>query len=391
MNMNQRLGRTLLGTSLVAALAACASSPAPSTSSFLSVQDGRARLVDGVGAVGNAPDSLAVIGIVNGKLVLQYELQMPTSLVGPPSSIAISPDRKLALISAATKLDPADAKKVVSSDLVSVVALDSTGNAAPRVVASLHTGAGASGISINREGTLGLVANRVEGTVSVLAIDGQKVETVNKISLGEKSGPSHAAITPDGRRALVTRDGDNRITVLDINGRNVTASKRDIYAGLRPYSIDIAPNGEFAVVSNLGAGQGDSDTISLIDLKADPPRVIDTTTVGQTPEGVVISPDGRHVGVTVINGSNKPSTSPFFGSASYVLYRVDGGKLLRDSEVKGGQWLQGHAFSADGRNVLVQDAMNREIRLFNLEGNILNDTGQRLKLNAAPSAIKYWK
>ncbi len=31
-----------------------------------------------------------------------------------------------------------------------------------------------------------------------------------------------------------------------------------------------------------GRGQGDSDTISLIDLKANPPRVVDTVTVGQT-------------------------------------------------------------------------------------------------------------
>jgi DNA-binding beta-propeller fold protein YncE len=390
MNSNLRLARILLVTGLVATLAACASSSRP-PSTFLSVQDGRAQLVNGVGAVGNAADTLAVIEVADGKLVLLHELKMPASLVGPPSSIVVSPDRKLALVSAATGLDAADATKVVSSDLVSVVALDSTGNAAPRVIASLHTGAGASGMSINRAGTLALVANRAEGSVSVLAIDGQKVEVINKISLGDKSGASHAAIAPDGRRALVTRDGDHRITVLDINGRDVTVSKRDIYAGLRPYSLDIAPNGEFAVVGNVGIGQGDSDTISLIDLTANPPRVIDTTTVGQTPEGVMISPDSRHIGVTVVNGSNKPSGSPFHGPANYVLYRVEGGKLQRVSEIKGGQWLQGHAFSPDGGNVLVQDAMNREIRLYHIDGSRLDDTGQRLKLNAAPSAIRYWK
>jgi DNA-binding beta-propeller fold protein YncE len=390
MNSNLRLSRFLFAAGLVATMAGCATSSRPA-STFLSVQDGRAQLVNGVAAVGSAADTLAVISVADGKLALLHEVPVPTSLVGPPSSIAVSPDRKLALVSAATRLDPADSKKVVPFDLVSVIALDSTGNAAPRVIGSVRTGAGASGISFNRAGTLALVANRVEGSVSVLAIDGEKVDVINKISLGAASGASHVAFTPDGRRALVSRDGDHRISVLDINGRDVTASKRDIFAGLRPYSLDIAPNGEFAVVGNVGIGQGDSDTISLIDLKTNPPRVIDTTTVGQTPEGVMISPDGRHVGVTVVNGSNKATNSPFYGLANFVLYRVEGGKLLRVSELRGGHWLQGQAYSPDSSIVLVQDAMNREIRLYQLNGSRLEDTGQRLKLNGAPSAMKYWK
>lgn len=390
MNTNQCFNRFLLVT-LAAALTACASPGASSVTSFLSVQDGRARLVNGAGVVANDVDTLAVIELVAGKLVLRHELQMPTSLVGPPSSVAVAPNRQLALVSAATRRDPADAKKVISSDLVSVVTLDAVGNAAPRVVASLHTGAGASGISINRAGTLALVANRGEGSISVLGIEGQKVEVLSKIPLGDKSSPSHVAITPDGRRALVTREGENRITVLDIVGTTVTVSKRDMYAGIRPYGLGISPGGDYAVVGNLGGGFGDSDTISLIDLKLNPPRVIDTVTVGQTPEGIDFSPDGALVGITLSNGSNKPAASPFYGPGLYVLFRVEGGRLVRVADLKGGQWLQGHAFSSDGRNVLVQDAMNREILLYKLQGNTLSDTGERLKFNAAPSAIRTWK
>jgi hypothetical protein len=40
--------------------------------------------------------------------------------------------------------------------------------------------------------------------------------------------------------------------------------------------------------------------------------VVDTLTVGQTPEGVRISPDGKYVAFIVANGSNKPKSSPFF-------------------------------------------------------------------------------
>ena len=88
----------------------------------------------------------------------------PTSLVGPPSSVAIAPGGRLALVGAATRRDPGDSTKVVPFDLVSVVVLDAGGGTAPRVAASLHTGTGASGMSINRAGTLALVANRVEGS-----------------------------------------------------------------------------------------------------------------------------------------------------------------------------------------------------------------------------------
>src|SRR5262249_28740761 len=103
-------------------------------------------------------------------------------------------------------------------------------------VAAQGRGAGAAGVSINRAGTLALVANRSEGTVSVFSIAGHALTPVGKVNLGDdKSGPSHVAITPDGKTALVTRDGDNKISVLSIDGNKVEHTKRDISAGPPPY------------------------------------------------------------------------------------------------------------------------------------------------------------
>jgi hypothetical protein len=299
-NARHSFTRATLTAAAAAALSACVATPPgqQASSYFLSVQDGRAGLADGKSVVREAADTLAVIELAAGRLRVAQQIGMPTSLVGPPSSIAIAPGGRLALVSAATRRDPADATKVVPFDLVSVVALDPSGSTPPRVVGSVHTGPGASGISINRAGTLALVANRVEGSVSVLAIEGEQVQAVGKLMLGDKSGPAHVAFTPDGRRALVSRDGDNRISVLAIEGCSVTVDQRELYAGLRPYGLDVSPDGAWAAVTNLGAGQGDADTISLIDLQARPPRVVDTATVGQTPEGIFFSPDGRTVGVT---------------------------------------------------------------------------------------------
>lgn len=386
------LGRLLLVACSVT-LAACAGVPGdnPQASYFLSVQDGRAGLVDGKGVVRDASDSLAVVELSAGRMRLAHQLTMPTSLVGPPSSIAIAPGGRLALVSAATRRDADDARKVVPHDLVSVVALDPSGQAAPRVISSLQTGAGASGVSINRSGTLALVANRVEGTVSVLAIDAEQVRAVGKVALGEKSAPAHVAFTPDGRRALVSRDGDSRISLLAIDGRTVTLESRELHAGLRPYGLDVSSDGAWAAVTNLGGGFGDADTISLIDLRSANPRVVDTVTVGQTPEGIFFSPDGRRLAVTVIDGSNKPQSSPFHGTARYRLFDIAAGRLKPASELVGGQWLQGHAFSADGSVVLVQDAAQRQIRLYRINDGSLADTGERLQLEAAPAALKFWR
>ena len=37
----------------------------------------------------------------------------------------------------------------------------------------------------------------------------------------EKARVSHVAIAPDGKSALVTRDGDNQITLLAIDGKDL--------------------------------------------------------------------------------------------------------------------------------------------------------------------------
>src|SRR4029434_13782 len=132
-----------------------------------------------------------------------------------------------------------------------------------------------------------------------------------KIQLGDaKSAPSHVAFLPDGKRALVTRDGDHRISVLSVDGSKVEDTKAYMVAGIRPYCISVSSKGDLAVVVNRGAGQGDTVVISVMDLKKNPPRIVESLSVGQIPEGVTFSPDGSHVAVTIQNGSNRTKAPP---------------------------------------------------------------------------------
>ena len=57
-----------------------------------------------------------------------------------------------------------------------------------------------AGVSINRAGTLALVANRAEGTVSVFRIANGQVTPSGKVDIGTvASEVVHVAFTPDGR------------------------------------------------------------------------------------------------------------------------------------------------------------------------------------------------
>jgi DNA-binding beta-propeller fold protein YncE len=356
---------------------------------LLSTNDNKVALVNGVATVvkNPPPDTLTVIDIKSWPPKVVAELDVPGSVVGPPFSVAVAPDESLALVTANEKLDPNDPTKRIPNNTMSVVDLKAT---PPRIIATLETGKAPAGVSINRAGTLALVANRAEGTVSVFTIQGKTVTPAGKVTVAdEKSGTSHAAISPDGKLALVTRDGDDRISVLSIDGTKVEYTKRDIAAGIRPYGIDIASNGAFAAVANIGRGGGDADTISLIDLKAKPPRVTSTMTVGQTPEGIKISPDGSMVVAVVMNGSNKPKDSPFFNDAGkLVLLRVSGTDLSRAGEAAIGHWSQGAAFSSDGKRVFVGNMVEKEIQVLSLDGTTLRDTGVRIGVKGGPAAIR---
>ncbi len=354
---------------------------------LISANDGKAELVNGVNTVPDSPvpDNIAIIDLSVSPPKVKAEIQMPTSLVGPPSSVAIARDETFALVTAATKIDPNDKKKVVPHNLLSVVDLKAS---PPKVVATHETGAGASGVAINRAGTLALVANRIEGTVSIFSVSGMTLTPAGKLDLGApKSEPSAVAISPDGKRALVTRTGDSKITLLTIEGTAVTLAGRDIYAGHKPYPVGIAPDGRFAVTANVGMGGGDNDTISLIDLTANPPRTVDTVTVGPTPESMSISPNGKYVAVTVINGTSRPKDSPLFNDRGKMpVFEVRNMKLTRVAEAPIGHWCQGAGWNKASTLILMQCIVEKELAMFKFDGKTLTPAGA-IKVTGGPAGI----
>ncbi len=331
------------------------------------------------------PDTVTIINLGVSPPKVIGELKAPASVVGPPNSVAVARDESYALVTGAFKIDPADPKKVVPDDKVTVIDLKSS---PPAVLATVQAGMGASGVSINRAGTLALVANRSEGTVSVFTIANRTLTPAGKIQLGDsKSGPSHAAFTPDGKMALVTRDGDHRISVLSVDGAKVEDTKRFMVASIRPYSLAISPKGDVAVLTNQGGGQGDNDVISVIDLKQNPPRIVDNITVGQIPEGATMSPDGNYVAITIQNGSARMKGSQGYNEHGLVkVFRIQGTKLTLAAEAKVGAWGQGVVWSRDGRTLLAQSMLNKTLDVLSFNGSQLKVVGG-IKVNGGPAGF----
>ena len=115
-----------------------------------------------------------------------------------------------------------------------------------------------------------------------------------------------------------------------------------------PVNLDIDPSGSIALVANSVDVTKDGDTLKqvpdnkvyVIDLKASPPKLAATLTVGKQPSGLNISPSGKmalvanrgdnSISVLSINGTDVKVTDTltFPDSVSHVMFTPDGKRAL---------------------------------------------------------------
>ena len=366
-------------------LAATALSGVARAELALSSNDAHTVLVDGkqIADKGAKPDSVSIIDL-SGEPRILATVEAPGSVVGPPTAITIAPDESFAIVTGATKADPAAPGGIGPDDQVSVIDLTAS---PPKVVQSLKAGAGATTVRISPDGAVALIANRTAGTLSVFTVKDKRLTAAGTVPIDPKSLPSGIGFLPDGKRALLSRYGDNQLNVLRIDGTTVTIDKRPITTGIAPYMLDISPDGRMAAVGNMGRGDGDVDSVSLIDLSAEPFRTVQTLSVGRSPEGLKWSPDGKFLAVGAQNGSNKVETDPFFKPAGrLIVLGLEDGKLREVAEAPIGRWNQGIAFSRDGSTVLVQNMVERGLSVFGWDGKTLT-AKPALEIGAGPAAI----
>jgi hypothetical protein len=147
--------------------------------------------------------------------------------------------------------------------------------------------------------------------------------------------------------------------------------------------MDVNAAGTLAVVSNMGRGDGDQDSVSLIDLTSTPFRVVETVGVPSGPEPLKLSPDGRFLAVGAENGTTKPASHPFHHDKGLLtMFAVEGKTLRKLDQAPIGGWDEAIAFSRDGHTILVQGMADRQIYVFRWDGHRLKP-GKPLEIRDA--------
>jgi DNA-binding beta-propeller fold protein YncE len=328
--------------------------------------------------IGTNPESPRIIA----------NLPLMNSIFGPPVNLAMTQDERLAIVANSVEyVKEGEAWKSVPDNKLYIIDLKAN---PPKQIATVEVGKQPSGLSINAKGDMALVANRADNSISVLSIQGNTVKLIDTVAMGEMV--SHVVFTPDGKRALATKFPGHKVAVLDIDGQKVTYSKYDMPVGQWPYNISVTPNGKLALTADNGANgaaDGHIDTVSVIDLEASPPRVIDRVVVGDSPEGLAISPTGQIAVAVLIKGSNSDKKAWFYHrNASVVVLKIDGKKVRKVGEVNVRGLPEGAVFSPDGKYLYVGNFLDSDVSILKVDGTKVVNTGKTLKLPGHPASMR---
>jgi YVTN family beta-propeller protein len=210
----------------------------------------------------------------------------PGTSKGSPVEVAFTPDGRHAWVSNysmyGTGYGPEGLDTCTKGDGTSpstVYRVDTTTFAIDKVVA---VGAVPKYVAVTPDGKRVLVTNWCSWDLSV--IDASTAKEVARIPLGGKY-PRGIAVSPDSLQAYVALMGSDRVVRVDLGARTVHP-----YAatGDGPRHVVESPDGRFLYVTNNGAG-----TISKVVRPTG--RVVQTARVGQEPRSMAISPDGGAV------------------------------------------------------------------------------------------------
>lgn len=314
-------------------------------------------------------------------------LPLKNSVVGPPVNVAIDPSGTMALVADSVDVvKDGDALKQVLDNKIYVVDLQAD---PPKLAATLTGGKQPSGLSFSPDGKMALVANRGDNSISVLSVNGTDVKITDNVAMPDS--PSHVTFTPDGKRALVARFPAHKISMLDIAGDKVTYNKIDLPAGQWPYNVAAAPGGKVALTSdngNAGASDGSVDTTSVIDLEANPPRIIDRVVVGDGPEGLAISPKGDVAVAVILRGSNMKNAYFYEKNGSITVLKIDGKKVSKIQDIEVGGLPEAAVFTPDGKYLLVGNYLTQDFSILKVDGTNVTDTGKRFQVPGHPASAR---
>ena len=334
-------------------------------------------------------DQVLIVDLANPespKIVATLPLE--NSVVGPPVNVDIDPSGSVALVADSVDVvKDGDALKQVPDNKIFVIDL----KADPRkLAATVSGGKQPSGLNFSPSGKMALVANRGDNSVSVLSVNGTDVKVTDTITFPDSV--AHVMFTPDGKHALAVRFPAHKVSVLDVNGDKVNYNKVDLPTGQWPYNVVVTPNGKIALTSdngNSGASDGSVDTTSVIDLEANPPRIIDRVVVGDGPEGLAMSPKGDLAVAAILRGSNSSKKAFFYNkNGSLAILKIDGKKVTKTQDIDVGGLPEAVVFTPDGKYILAGNYVDQDFSILKVNGTKVTDTGKRFKVPGHPASAR---
>lgn len=333
-------------------------------------------------------DSVLIVDLANPedpKIVASLPLK--NSIIGPPVNLDIDPTGAVALVADSVDVvKEGNALKQVPDNKVYVIDLKAN---PPKLAGTVTVGKQPSGLSISPSGKMALVTNRGDNSISVLSLNGTDVKVTDTVAMPDSV--AHVVFTPDGKRALVARFPAHKVSVLDIAGDKVTYNKVDLLTGQWPYNVAVMPNGKIALTSdngNAGASDGSVDTTSVIDLEANPPRIIDRVVVGDGPEGLAVSPKGDLAVAAILRGSNMKNAYYYHKDGSLAVLKIDGKKVTKTQDIEVGGLPEAVMFTPDGKYILAGNYLTEDFSILKVDGTNVTDTGKRFKVPGHPASAR---
>ena len=368
------------------ALALLLCSTAAQAGIMLSANDGK-QIVKG-DPTQRTPDSVDVLDMGHYPPKVIGSVRIPAAMIGSPNAIAVGAGEKYAIITAAQRYVDADPENPAPDDTVSLIDLKDPAH--PRLLQTVHAGLTPGGVTINRAGTLVLVANKTSDSISVFRLSGTHLAPAGTVELGKGAAPTDVVFVPDGRHAYATAWGANKIMELAVDGAKVTRTGKDVATGINPYGATVTPDSNWLINTNVGGAleKKTAGTLTMVDLKTG--KLALNMEVGKVPEHVALSPDGRYAAVVLANGAATVKTDPKYDGLVGIIkiYAVGPGTLTPVAQADSCHWAQGLAWSDDGKLVLQQCAAERAIQVFRFDGQGLKrDDAATLTFVSRPGSL----
>src|SRR5213594_4422152 len=140
-------------------------------------------------------------------------------------------------------------------------------------------------LALSADGELLAVANPDNNTVTFFDTSRPVPDPIEEVNVGRE--PNGVALAPDGREAYVANTVDGTVSVLKLNGRREKVKlDKLLRVGTEPYGVAVTPNGNKVYVTNAR-----SNSVSVINARNN--HVVETIeSVGIEPRGLAITNDG---------------------------------------------------------------------------------------------------